>query len=122
MFLFAAELPMLTSLLATRLLDVSYAPLTSIDPHIMDKHADHIEESAITSERGIELENLSSDGGDDRDIIRLGKKPVLKVRTMVARCLAPTDQTTVAQLWLHVHIGLQLHSLDHLGGLLGVCA
>ena len=77
---------MLTSLFATDCFDTSYTPLTAFDTHMMDKHVDHVEESAISPERGIELENLSHDGSDDRNIIRLGKKPVLRVMSEPARC------------------------------------
>ena len=77
---------MFSSFFATCFSDTSYAPLPTTDSQTMDKHGDHIELSAVSPERGIELENLSTEGSDDKNILRLGKKPVLRVRSVVLQC------------------------------------
>ena len=53
--------------------------LPSVTCDIMDKNRGLVEESAASPERGVELESMSSKRTDDKDMIRMGKKPVLKV-------------------------------------------
>ena len=60
----------------------------------MSKYLSHVEANEASPEGGIELERMlertSSKGTDDKDMIRLGKRPVLKVcgiRRIILKCL-----------------------------------
>ena len=53
---------------------------------------------------------------DEADLVRLGKKPVLKVSSDIhSSHTVKTDTVLVAQIWVHVAIGLQLYHSHHLG-------
>ena len=64
-------------------------------------------------------QNVSRNGSIDPDgaeLIRLGKKPVLRVsRASPVDVVQGLIHFLVAQFRVHVNAGLQLHRLDHLG-------
>ena len=72
----------------------------------------------------MELEVMGpKQNNDERDMARLGKSPVLKVKGELfphAIRLILILTTLVAEFRLHVNSGLQLHDSHHLGGLFNV--
>ena len=60
---------------------------------------------------------------DRADLIRLGKKPVLRVSLVIAiNLLWETDMLySLAELRVHVDAGFQLHRTHHLGSNSEVC-
>ena len=71
----------------------------------------------------IELRTMDTkQNNDDDDMARLGKNPVLKVWSLASFHLSRILVLTlvVAEFWVHVHIGLQLHGRHHMGSFFDV--
>ncbi|MCJ1354574.1 MAG: hypothetical protein MMC33_004563 [Icmadophila ericetorum] len=89
------------------------------------KPLSQILEDARSSDQSqdIEMEGLPKQM-DDKDMVRLGKKPVLKTGFLIGfgsgdRTRFLTSNVT-AELWLYVDLGLQLYGAYNMGGFFGV--
>lgn len=70
----------------------------------------------------IELDNATRKvQSDDNDLVRLGKKPVLKVPISYEDRKMLGSNAFAAELWIHFNSGIQLHMCHYLGGVLNVC-
>ena len=88
----------------------------------------HDQELQPVSKNSVAIKNngATQNGSLDRDradLIRLGKKPVLRVGLVIAvNLLWETDMLySLAELRVHVDAGFQLHPTRHLGIFLEVC-
>ena len=73
--------------------------------------------------KGLESAHYSQRGSIDRDqadLMRLGKKPVLKASQYSHECPRLRLTLFAAQVWVYVIAGIQLHNSYYLGGHLTV--